>query len=155
MGTQDIRNYRQVSDRLGTGGQPSEDQLRSAAAEGFTVVINLATINPRYSLPDEDGLVHSLGMAYYHIPVEWDAPKESDFAAFEVVMGQLGERKTLIHCAANFRVSAFYALYSLKHLGWNEAQADEFMAPIWSGSDYPVWQQFIAAMKEKIQEGKA
>jgi protein tyrosine phosphatase (PTP) superfamily phosphohydrolase (DUF442 family) len=150
MSTQDIRNFRQVSDDLITGGQPSEEQLQAAAAEGVMVVINLATINPRYSLPDEEELTRSLGMTYYHIPVAWDNPQESDFAAFETVMGQIRGRKTLIHCAANFRVTAFYALYALKNLGWSEARADEFMASVWSGSNWPIWQHFIAQMKETV-----
>jgi hypothetical protein len=59
--------------------------------------------------------------------------------------------KQLIHCAANFRVTAFYALYAMKHLGWTEAQAEEFRASIWKGSDYPIWEKFIDAMKAKIQ----
>ena len=86
MSTEDIYNYRRVNDRISTGGQPTEDQLRSAAAEGFTTVINLATINPDRSLDDEAGLVRSLGMTYHHIPVAWENPQESDFAAFEAVM---------------------------------------------------------------------
>ncbi len=150
MSTQEIYNYRQVNDRLSTGGQPSEVQLRSAAAEGFSAVVNLATINPRYSLEDEEGLVRSLGMTYHHIPVDWDDPKESDFEAFEGVVQHLANEKTFIHCAANFRVTAFYSLYALKHLGWSEAQADEFRASVWQGSSYPVWEQFITDMKTGI-----
>ena len=151
MSTQDIYNFRRLNDQLITGGQPTEDQLRAAAAEGVTTVINLATINPRYSLPDEPGLVRSLGMAYYHIPVDWEGPKPSDFETFESVMQALPPGKTLVHCAANFRVTAFYSLYALKHLGWSEAQADAFRASVWQGSDYPIWADFIARMKARIQ----
>jgi uncharacterized protein (TIGR01244 family) len=147
MSTSDIYNYRQVNDRLITAGQPTEEQLKVAAEEGVTTVINLATINPPYSLPDEAGLVRSLGMSYHHIPVEWGNPQESDFQAFERVMQAQPAGKTLIHCAANFRVTAFYALYALKHLGWTEAQAEEFRASIWQGSDYPIWEEFIRQMK--------
>jgi protein tyrosine phosphatase (PTP) superfamily phosphohydrolase (DUF442 family) len=89
MSTQEIYNYRKVDDQLITGGQPTEEQLKSVAEEGFTTVINLATLNPRYSLDDEAGLVQSLGLTYYHIPVEWDNPKESDFGPFERLMKQL------------------------------------------------------------------
>jgi protein tyrosine phosphatase (PTP) superfamily phosphohydrolase (DUF442 family) len=151
MSTQDIYNYRQVNGWLITGGQPTEAQLKSAAAEGFTTVINLATISRGNSLEDEAGLVRSLGMAYHHIPVEWENPRESDFAAFEAVMQGLADSKTLIHCAANFRVTAFYALYALKHLEWPEAQADEFRASVWAGSDYPIWEKFIGDMKLKVK----
>ncbi len=150
MSTETIFNYRKVNDQLITAGQPQDEQLKAAAEEGVRTIINLATINPGYSLPDEAGLVESLGMVYYHIPVVWDNPQESDFAEFERVMQALPEGKTLIHCAANFRVTAFYALYAMKHLGWSEAQADEFRASIWQGSDYPVWEEFIGRMKAQI-----
>ena len=151
MTTQDIYNYRKVSDQLSTAGQPTEAQMRSTAEEGFQVVINLATYNPEHSLKDEAGLVQSLGMTYHSIPVDWQNPKESDFAAFETVMGQLSGQKTLIHCAANYRVTAFYGLYAMKRLGWTEAQADSFRASIWQGDQYPVWEAFIRAMKAKIE----
>jgi protein tyrosine phosphatase (PTP) superfamily phosphohydrolase (DUF442 family) len=151
MSTADIYNYRQVNDRISTGGQPTEEQLHSAVAEGFTTIINLATIDPDRSLADEGGLVRSLGMKYHHIPVKWDNPQESDFAAFEAVMQAGPEEKVLIHCAANFRVTAFYSLYAMQHLGWTEAQADEFRAPIWGGSDYPIWEKFIEERKNKLK----
>ena len=65
-------------------------------------------------------------------------------------MKQLPDGKTLIHCAANFRVTAFYSLYALRNLGWSEAQAEVFWASIWHGSDYPVWEQFIGQLKTKL-----
>jgi protein tyrosine phosphatase (PTP) superfamily phosphohydrolase (DUF442 family) len=117
-------------------------------------VINLATYNPPHSLEDEAGLVSRLGMAYYHIPVEWERPQESDFAAFETAYNQLADKKTLIHCAANFRVTAFYSLYALKHLGWTQDQAAQFRARIWQESDYPVWNEFIRKMESEITQKK-
>jgi uncharacterized protein (TIGR01244 family) len=150
MSTQTIYNYRKVDDHLITGGQPTAAELQAAAEEGFTHVINLAPIDPRYSLEDEAGLVRSLGMTYHHIPVAWEHPQASDFETFEKVVAQLGEGKTLIHCAANFRVSAFYSLYALKHLGWSEAQAAAFRASIWQGSDYPMWETFINKMQAAL-----
>lgn len=151
MSTQDIYNYRRVDDQLITGGQPNEEQIKSAAEEGVRTIINLATLNRESSLPDEAGLVQSLGMTYYHIPVEWGNPKESDFDSFEKIFHQVSGEKTLVHCAANFRVTAFYSLYAMKHLGWSEAQADEFRASIWKGNEYPIWEKFIAAIKSKIK----
>jgi uncharacterized protein (TIGR01244 family) len=150
MSSEEIYNYLKVNEETITAGQPTEAQLRAVAAEGFTTVINLAPLEPPYSLKDEAGLVHSTGMTYHHIPVEWDNPKAHDFELFEETMAQLPEGKTLIHCMANFRVTAFYSLYAQKHLGWSEARADEFRAKIWAGSNYPVWEQFITRMKRRI-----
>jgi uncharacterized protein (TIGR01244 family) len=150
MSTQEIYNYRKVDDQLITGGQPSEQQLKAAADEGVRTIINLAPLDTRYALEDEAGLVHALGMTYHHLPVDWENPKPSDFAAFEQIVQTQPAGKTLIHCAANYRVTAFYSLYARKHLGWSEAQADQFRASIWQGSDYPVWEVFIGAMNAQI-----
>lgn len=146
MSIESIFNYRKVSDTVSTGGQPKEEELRAAAEEGFRTVINLAPINPRYSLADEEGLVRSLGMSYHHIPVDWEAPVAADLAAFEQLMQSLPSEKTLIHCAANFRVTAFYSLYARKYLGWSAEQGEQFRSSVWEGSDYPVWETFVKEM---------
>jgi len=145
----EIYNALEVHDRLTTAGQPTEEQLR-AAADQIDTVINLAPGDSRSSLPDEATLVCSLGMAYHHVPVAWDNPTEADFAAFERVMNELSpDSRTLLHCAANFRVTAFYGLYAIKQLGWSVEQAEAFRAPIWDGSDFPIWEGFI----ERMQRG--
>ncbi len=151
MSSEQIYNYIKVNETIITGGQPTAEQLQSVAVEGFTMVINLDALNSPYALEDEAGLVRSLGMTYTPIPVEWEAPKATDLEAFESLMTQLPAGKILIHCVANFRVTAFYALYAQKHLGWSESQANEFRAPIWEGSDHPVWEQFIARMSQQNQ----
>jgi uncharacterized protein (TIGR01244 family) len=151
MSTQEIYNYLKVDEDIVTAGQPLEDQLQAAAQEGFKSVINLAPTSSRNALSDEAGLVGSLGMTYYYIPVDWNKPTEQDFEAFEAVMKQRPEGKTLIHCQANFRVTAFYSLYALKNLGWSAEQAEKFRASIWEGSDDPQWDTFISSMTAKIE----
>ena len=150
MSTQNIFNYKQINKNIITGGQPTAEQLQAAAAEGFETVINLATLNPRYSLPDEGGLVQSLGMQYVHIPVDWEAPQKQDFAAFEQALATAVHHKTLIHCAANYRVTAFYSLYAMKHLGWSDADADELMAFVWKPGEFPIWDRFVQELRAEI-----
>jgi uncharacterized protein (TIGR01244 family) len=150
MSTQDIYNYLQVDEQTITSGQPLEEQLQAVAAEGFTTVINLAPTSSRNALPDEAGLVQSLGLTYAYIPVDWDNPTEQDFAAFETAMSQRPAGKTLVHCAANFRATAFYSLYALKHLGWSVEQAEAFRAMIWGGDNNPIWRMFVEEMTEKL-----
>lgn len=150
MSALDIYNYLDVNDRLATSGQPAADQLRAAAAAGFDTIVNLATARSTNALPEEGDLVRSLGMAYIHIPVEWDNPTDEDFAAFEQAMRRLSTARVLLHCAANFRATAFYALYAQKHLGWSEAQAEAFRARIWAGSHYPIWEAFMRRIRARI-----
>jgi len=82
MPIDDIKNFIAVSDRLGTAGQPSEAQLRDVADAGFEVVVNLGLLDPRYCLADEAGSVASLGLAYHHIPVDFNAPQPDDLRRF-------------------------------------------------------------------------
>ena len=62
MALDEIKNFVAVSDRLGTAGQPSEDQLHDVADAGFDIVVNLGLLDPRYCLADEAGAVKSTGM---------------------------------------------------------------------------------------------
>ena len=150
MAAEELYNYIKVSDEIVTAGQPTAEQLKSLAAEGFSTVINLATVDPARAPANEAELVRAQGLTYYHIPVDWENPQDTDFATFEQTMLQLPAGKTLIHCAANYRVTAFYSLYAQKHLGWTAAQADAFRTVIWKGSDYPVWRAFIARIQARI-----
>lgn len=141
----DIHNFLQIDDSLTTSGQPNEDQLRALAAEGYALVINLALHDdPRYSLPDEAALVQDLGMAYVHIPVQFDHPTRADLEAFFHAMDCHAGRKMHIHCAANLRVTAFLGLYQVIRHGRSTEQAFAPMRAIWEPN--PVWAAFIAAM---------
>ena len=106
----DIRNFVGLSDSLATAGQPSEPQLKTLAA-GFEMVVNLGLLDPRVCLPDEPGLIQSLGMAYRHIPVDFNAPRFENLERFFEVMDASRDQRVFVHCAANYRVSAFVALY--------------------------------------------
>jgi len=149
MDITDIYNYQKIDDLVATSGQPTVAQLKSAASEGILTIINLGMLDQSYTLEDEAGLVRSLGMDYYHIPVDWEDPTEENFTDFEKLLNRLPPGKMLIHCAANYRASAFYALYALKNLGWSEAQAEILMFPVWQGSHYPVWDDFILRIKNR------
>ena len=124
--------------------------MKAAADEGFTAVINLVPSENQSALKDEGAIVQALGLKYHHIPVDWAEPHDSDLAAFEQALQSSVDDKTLIHCAANFRVTAFYSLYALKHLGWTPEQAADFRNTIWQGSDYPVWASFIERLTAHI-----
>jgi protein tyrosine phosphatase (PTP) superfamily phosphohydrolase (DUF442 family) len=145
---QDVRNYREVDGRLATCGQPTEEQLAAARADGVEVVINLALHDdPRYSLADERGSVEALGMAYVHIPVQFDAPTEAGLLAFFEAMDSNAEHHILVHCAANYRVTAFLGLYRRLRQGWPTDHAFQLMGTVWEPN--AVWSQFIATMLAK------
>ena len=155
MSTEAITNFIKINEKIGTAGQPTEEQLQSARDEGYTNIINLAPESAdNYALPNESGVVAALGMQYLNIPVEWGNPKETDFDKFTEAMDQLREKKVLIHCAANFRVTAFYSLYAMKREGWSAEEADKLIAKIWeSRADYRMddtWKTFIGAIRSRL-----
>jgi protein tyrosine phosphatase (PTP) superfamily phosphohydrolase (DUF442 family) len=147
MALDDIKNFIAVSDDLGTAGQPSEAQLRDVADAGFDVVVNLGLLDPRYCLADEAGIVSSLGLDYHHIPVDFNAPQPADLQRFFDVMDGAGNKKAFVHCAANYRVSSFVALYGESRLGWSQAQADAHMRRVWEPNE--TWTRFIAEARAR------
>lgn len=140
---QSLTNFRRLSDRLITSGQPTEDQLAAVARAGVEVVINLALHNAPYSLSDEHATVEGLGMTYEHIPVIWEQPTRADLDAFFVAMDRYATCRVFVHCAANYRASAFIMLYRVRRLGWRIEDALPEVRAIWDPAQYPAWQAFL------------
>jgi protein tyrosine phosphatase (PTP) superfamily phosphohydrolase (DUF442 family) len=143
-----IKYFIAIDERVGTAGQPTEDELRAVAATGYSAVINLGLLDPKYCLPDEAGLVASLGLTYRHIPVVWTAPAVSDFEAFVAAMDALATERVFVHCAANYRVSSFMALYGELRLGWTRARADAHARTLWEPNE--IWLGLLAACRTKL-----
>jgi protein tyrosine phosphatase (PTP) superfamily phosphohydrolase (DUF442 family) len=143
----ELYNYRQISDEIVTAGQPTVEQFSTIAQQGIEVVINLGLADADYALPDERGLVQSLGLVYEHIPVEWEQPKVEDFEQFADCMRRHQHQKRLVHCAANKRVSTFMALYRVLEEGRPIEQAMEDLEAVWQPN--PIWQNFIARVLQK------
>ena len=109
----DIQNYFPLPLSIGTSGQPNPQQFKEIRAAGFDVVVNLATPDSDNALVNEGTLVSENGMTYVHIPVPWDAPDANHLAQFFGVMDAMvtRDKKVWVHCAANYRASAFTYKY--------------------------------------------
>jgi protein tyrosine phosphatase (PTP) superfamily phosphohydrolase (DUF442 family) len=145
-----IVNFVPLSDDLWCAGMPTEDQMRDVARRGAEAVINLATPDSDRALEDEAALVHSLGMEYASIPVDWDAPTGHDLQKFCDAMERHEGKKILVHCQANYRATAFIALYRVRRLGWHPAKALESVRQVWDPDQYPTWKRFI---EDQMNEG--
>lgn len=142
-----ILNWRQLSGRLATGGQPSEDELVAVADSGYEMVVNLGLTGAPYALDDEQGLVQALGLEYVHIPVAWERPEPEALQRFFALMGTIENRRVFVHCAANKRVSVFLALYRILEQGWPAEDALAAVTDVWEPNE--VWQRFMA---ERLSE---
>jgi hypothetical protein len=84
-------------------------------------------------------------MSYQHIPVRFDAPSAEDFDKFVEVMDRWADKRLLVHCAANYRVSGFMALYGELRLGWTRQQADELIHKLWAPN--ATWSRFLEEIR--------
>ena len=139
-----IINYLEISERLGTGGMPTREQLAALPAAGYQVVINLAVPESPNAIPEEAELVRQLGMTYYAVPVIWEQPSAENLRAFFAALEAHPEEKIFAHCAMNMRVSVFVCLYRVLRQGLPLAQALEDVHQIWQPN--PTWQAFLEEM---------
>lgn len=143
-----ILNYVKINELISTSGQPKIEELELIANEGFEVVINLAVNTTSNALENEDKIVSSLNMSYIHIPVDFENPKISDLKLFLNILQALGANKVWIHCAKNYRVSAFMYVYHkyILHTPFEEINLSIF--DIWQPS--LVWQELMKVQLEDL-----
>lgn len=155
MNLSELCNAKWIDEHTLTAGQPTDAHFAELAKAGVTTVINLAPFDTRYSIDDEAGCVYRNGMQYRFLPVDFKQPTLADFNRFADVFRSVAGRKTLVHCAANYRVSVFVSHYKMLHEGWSAGQADEWIAGIWDTSAFPVWQTFIGTLRASMHAGRA
>jgi len=136
-----LHNWRRIDERITTSGQPSEADLATLAGMGVTQIINLGLHSHERALADEAGTVAALGMTYTHIPVDFAAPTEEDYARFCAALAATPDAKVHVHCIVNARVSAFFYRYRRDTLGMDEAEARAAMDTVWRPGG--VWARFL------------
>ena len=137
----DAPNTRPVFDGLWTSGQLSQADIQRLPELGIEAVVNLALPTASNALPGEAEAVTGQGMAFVQIPVPWEKPEPRHLQQFFGVMEAFGGRKVWVHCARNFRVSAFVYLYRRLRLGEAHEAALHPLRTVWQPN--PIWQAFI------------
>ena len=137
-----IQNYFALPLSIGTSGQPTNQQFKDIEAAGFDVVVNLAMPDSENALANEGTLVSENGMTYIHIPVPWDAPNENHLAQFFGVMDAMvaQNKKVWVHCAANYRASAFTYKYLTMNQGLSEPESTTPLLTKWLPYMDEAWQ---------------
>jgi uncharacterized protein (TIGR01244 family) len=139
------RNFRRVSDTVTTSGIVSADDLASLKERGYAVVVNLLPDSHDDAVEDEASIVGEQGIEYVHIPVDFAAPTLAELDEFVAVMDAHTDAPIHVHCAANYRVSVFYALYAARRGLWTLEEADAHIADVWEPN--AVWQELIASAR--------
>ncbi|MDD3055559.1 MAG: protein tyrosine phosphatase family protein [Aliarcobacter sp.] len=145
-----ILNHIKINELISTSGQLKIEEFELIANEGFEVVINLAVPTTSNSLENEDKIVSNLNMSYIHIPVSFENPKISDLKLFINILQSLGANKVWIHCAKNYRVSAFIYVYHKYILHTPFEEIDLSIFDIWQPS--LVWQELMKVSIEDLSK---
>jgi protein tyrosine phosphatase (PTP) superfamily phosphohydrolase (DUF442 family) len=147
-------NTRRVFEWLWTSGQLSQRDIARLPEFGIDAVVNLAPPTASNALPGEAEAVAALGLPYVQIPVPWQQPELRHLQQFFGVVEAFAGRRIWVHCAKNFRVTAFVYLYRRLRLGESHEVSQQPMCTVWEPD--AVWQSFIeAALEEQGGQGVA
>jgi len=147
---EDIFNFVQLTERVGTSGQPTEEQFADIAAAGYQAVINLAMPDSDNALANEGKLVSAAGMDYLHIPVPWPDPTTEHLRRFFAVMRAYDQQPVWVHCAMNLRVSAFMYHYLSRVENRPDSEAISPVIPRWEPQMDDTWRAFLALPGEQL-----
>ena len=146
MSVNQAYKFKKIDNLVSTSGLLNENQLKLLKSEGYEAVINLLPNENEYAIEKESSIVKEQNLIYEYIPVDFSAPSEENYREFEFKFRALSGKKIILHCAANYRASAFYAIFAHTHLGWSESEAREHINSIWPLKDYPIWDVFVSNM---------
>ena len=146
----EITNFVQLTEDIGTSGQPRPEQFNDIADDNYAAVVNLALPTSDHAISDEGSLVTGLGMSYFHIPVKFDEPTVDDLRTFFGVMRSMEGKKVWVHCVVNARVSAFLYLY-LRHVrDLDEDASRSVVLERWQPQMDATWSAFLDLKKDDI-----
>jgi protein tyrosine phosphatase (PTP) superfamily phosphohydrolase (DUF442 family) len=136
-----ILAFLELSQRLATAGQPTEDELAAVAAAGYDTVINLALPTSTGALADEAASVRALGLEYVALPIDFDKPDVATALRFFDVLDRQRDRRVFVHCAANMRVSALMFAYRVARGQMSRDEAGDDLELVWVPN--PTWARYI------------
>lgn len=91
----ELLNFFQITENIGTSGQPTAEQFTLIASEGYAAVVNLAMADSDNALSNEAKIIADLDMAYIYIPVPFDKPTAAHLKQFFDVLSPYGDQKAL------------------------------------------------------------
>ena len=143
-------NFKKINSRTSSSGVVGFKRLSLLASEGYEVVVNLLPDDSEHAVEGEKEIVESQGVEYIYIPVDFENPMTSEVNCFIGELEKIGDKKLHIHCAANYRVSAFYSCYAVAKGIWSSNQAIDFISSIWNPREFPVWFELLQNHEIKL-----
>lgn len=136
-----IINYIKINKNIHTSGQPTALEFEEVKNQGIDTIINLVAHNSEGKLENEDEIISSLNMNYFHIPVDFENPSYENLKDFISLLSSQEYKNVLIHCILNYRVSAFMYVFHKYVLKTPFDEIDLSIFKKWQPSDK--WQKLM------------
>ncbi len=136
-----------IHPNLMTSALPVLEDFPFMAAQGYEIVISMCQSVDSETLEDEDSLVSGAGMGYIHLPVTFVEPTLEDYELLRDILRSVQDRKVWLHCARNWRVSAFMTIYHIVEMSMPHSEAEVIAHRIWKPDE--TWQTLIDEAIEK------
>jgi protein tyrosine phosphatase (PTP) superfamily phosphohydrolase (DUF442 family) len=146
-----LLNFCQLTENIGTAGQPTKAQLRTIADLGYANVVNLALHDSDNAIKDEGNFVAAMGMSYFHLPVPFDKPTAEHVKKFIGLMNLLNDEKVFVHCAVNARVSAFMYKYLTLERGMTAEMSTTPLLKQWLPQMDDAWTSIMNLNAQNLQ----
>jgi tyrosine-protein phosphatase SIW14 len=119
-----LPNFKQVSDHVYRGGQPTDSGFQRLAQLGIKTVIDLRDIG-EHSQAHEQKTVTDLGMRYVNIPMHgMSTPKDDQVEAALALLNDTASGPVFVHCKRGAdRTGGVIAMYRVSHDEWDNKKA--------------------------------
>lgn len=106
-----IQNFMRINTEFCSGGQPTLAQLAELKSQGVKTILNLRVPGEAgFDAAAEEAEAKKLGLNYFSIPVQGNAPKDEQADEFLKVTDSAQNRPVFIHCGSANRVGAFFMI---------------------------------------------
>ena len=131
-----IRSFLRLNEQICTGGQPKLEELEKLKGEGVRGILNLRRPTEKqtpvpggepipYDAAAEAEQAQRLGLRYFNIPVDGEAPTDAQVEEFLRITADAENRPLFIHCSSANRVGGFWMIRRVLVDGWSAEEAEK------------------------------
>jgi uncharacterized protein (TIGR01244 family) len=134
-----------INEQITAGRQPTAEELKELAREGFRSVVNLRTWpeEDQPLSPEAEGAqVRDLGLEYLHLPVSTNDLRPEQVDQFRQMLPQL-PKPVYVHCHTGKRAGALVMMHMATEQGWSGQEALGKAEEMGYACDVPQLQEFF------------
>ena len=134
-----------IDENVSVGGQPSLDELKQLASEGFKTVVNMRKPGEEeqpMSPEEERQQVEQLGLRYEHFPVAKEDMTPQVVDEFRQQLPQW-EKPVFVHCRSGKRSGALVMVDRAVQQGWTGDEALQRAEQMGFECDVPEIKEFV------------